>query len=124
MKLKNVVVIVLVLLGSIASLGCTGTSIKEINQNPQSYIGSSVELTGIVFISEENGLWFEFTDDRRIFERYSIDEYRVIYVYNTIGFDAEKQADSYKPGNIVVKGIIKQDDVHGVYIQATSITLK
>ena len=124
MKIKNMAIIILVFLGTVASLGCAGTSLKEINQNPQSNIGSSVELTGIVFTTEENGIWFEFTDDRRIFERYSIDEYRIIYVHNTIGFDAEKQLDAFKPGDIIVKGIINEDDVHGLYIQATSITLK
>jgi hypothetical protein len=124
MKIKNIAIIILLFLVTAAFLGCIGTSIKEINQNPQSNIGSSVELTGIIFTTEENGIWFEFTDDRRIFERYSIDEYRIIYVHNTIGFDAEKQLDAFKPGDILVKGIIKEDDVYGVYIESTSIILK
>lgn len=124
MKIKNMVTVFLVFVTIVAFLGCIGTSIKDINRSPQSNIGTSVELTGIIFTTQENGIWFEFTDDRRIFERYSIDEYRIIYVHNTIGFDAEKQLDAFKPGDIIVKGIINEDDVHGLYIQATSITLK
>lgn len=124
MKMNNKATIILVFLVTVAFLGCIGTSIKEINQNPQSNIGLSVEFTGIIFTTEDNGTWFEFTDDRRVFDRYSLDEYRIIYVHNTIGFDAEKQLDAFKPGDILVKGIIKNDDINGVYIEATSITLK
>lgn len=87
-------------------------------------MGESVELSGIVFTTEENGLWFELTDDRHAFDKYSVDEYRIIYVHNTIGFDAEKQYNSDKQGDIIVKGIIKKDDTHGTYIEANSIVLE
>lgn len=123
MEMKNIAIFVLLSV-SVASLGCLGTSIKDINRNPESNMGASVEFTGIVFSTEENGLWFELTDDRRAFEKYSVDEYRIIYVHNSIGFDAEKESDKDKPGDIIVKGIIKKDDSHGTYIEANSITLK
>jgi hypothetical protein len=123
MELKDILIFILLLV-SVMSLGCLGTSIKEINTNPESNMGTSVELSGIVFTTEENGLWFEFTDDRRAFDRYSVDEYRIIYVHNIIGFDAEKEYNKNKPGDIIVKGVIKSDDSHGTYIEANSITLK
>ena len=123
MEMKHIILFILLSV-SVISLGCLGTSIKEINTNPESNMGTSVELSGIIFTTEENGLWFELTDDRRAFDKYSVDEYRIIYVHNTIRFDAEKEYNKNKQGNIIVKGIIKKDDSHGTYIEANSITLK
>jgi hypothetical protein len=97
-------------------------SVKEINQYPQTNMGLTVELEGVVFPSWNNETWFEFTDDERNLDRYRPDEYDIIYIYNTVGFNVEQQLESNPLGHIVVKGIVKQDE-KGAYIEANSIIL-
>jgi hypothetical protein len=62
MEMKNIFILILLSV-SVMSLRCLGTSIKEINTNSESNMGTSVELSGIGFTTEENGLWFELTDE-------------------------------------------------------------
>lgn len=102
--MKKILVLLMVILVAVFLVGCT-TSIKDIKDNPDKYIGDSVTVKGTSSASVKLGSLSGFTLTEKDGSKITVSSE-----------DLPKDGDK-----VSVKGVVMKDTLFGVYILAKDV---